>query len=341
MALPSSSPPPPTNVAFPFDNNNYIYDPASANFNDNSLPSNNPPAIPSQPRNANHPSYAEMIYTAIGALKEKNGSSKRAISKYMEQVYKDQLPPNHDALLTKNLKSLKKNGHLILVKKSYHLPVGSIQTHSAPEQAQQVAQSAQNANTSGGGVTEVKKRGRGRPPRASGLKAEVKPADARGGAVALVPSGSAVKPKPRGRPRKNAVTASSAAAATATRGGADKKLAVAGKKSRKKSSEEPVESPEEETNADDVEAEKKANNDILKRKIRYFQSKVGESVSVLGTYFNGESPITARAALRELENLANLDIDLPLREITIEEPYRPQQLRFPTQMQSIFDDPHA
>ncbi|KAE9613852.1 putative High mobility group protein HMGA [Lupinus albus] len=236
MALPPSSPPASTNVAFPFDNNNYIYDPASANFKNNSLP-NNPPALPSQPRNHNHPSYAEMIYTAIGALKEKNGSSKRAICKYMEQVYKDNLPPNHDALLTKNLKSLKKNGHLVLVKKSYHLPLGSIQPHSEPEQVQQVAQSehkanpkpAQNANTNGGGgVTEVKKRGRGRPPRVSSLKPQAKPAD------------SVVKPKPRGRPRKNAaVTASSAAA-----GGANKKLAVAGKKSMKKSSAKPVGRPE-------------------------------------------------------------------------------------------------
>ncbi|XP_019447764.1 PREDICTED: HMG-Y-related protein A-like [Lupinus angustifolius] len=243
----SPPPPPPTNVAFPFDANNYIYDPASANFNDNPLP-NNPPAIPSQPRNANNPSYAEMIYTAIGALKEKNGSSRRAICKYMEQVYKDQLPANHDALLTKNLKTLKKNGHLVLVKRSYHLPSGSIQPHSEPEQAQQVAQPAQiakpepaqNANTSGGGggVTEVKKRGRGRPPRASSLKAQAKPADA----LALVP---AVKPKPRGRPRKNAVIASSAGAATAAAGGgADKKLAVAGKKSKKKSSGKPVGRPE-------------------------------------------------------------------------------------------------
>lgn len=63
-----------------------------------------------------------MIYTAIGALKEKDGSSKRAIAKYIEQVYKDHLPPTHDSLLTHHLKLLKSNGLLVMVKKSYQLP---------------------------------------------------------------------------------------------------------------------------------------------------------------------------------------------------------------------------
>ncbi|TKY44789.1 Histone H1 [Spatholobus suberectus] len=78
------------------------------------------PAIPEPP--SNHPPYAKMIYTAIEALKEKNGSSKRAIAKYIEQEYKDQLPPNHSALLTHHLTRLKNNGMLQMVKKSYTLP---------------------------------------------------------------------------------------------------------------------------------------------------------------------------------------------------------------------------
>ncbi|MBA0810968.1 hypothetical protein Gohar_002909, partial [Gossypium harknessii] len=38
-----------------------------------------------------------MIIEAIDALKDKNGSSKRAILKYIELAHK-QLPPNHDKL---------------------------------------------------------------------------------------------------------------------------------------------------------------------------------------------------------------------------------------------------
>ncbi|OIW03612.1 hypothetical protein TanjilG_06121 [Lupinus angustifolius] len=112
---PSSIPPPlpPTNVTVP----------AAVPFTDE--PNNNhpPPPIPSPPT-FTHPSYADMIYRAIEALKEKDGSSKRAIAKYIEEVYKDQLPPTstHTTLLTQHLKRLKDNGLLQMVKKSYILP---------------------------------------------------------------------------------------------------------------------------------------------------------------------------------------------------------------------------
>ncbi|GAV78987.1 Linker_histone domain-containing protein, partial [Cephalotus follicularis] len=83
---------------------------------------------PSLPQTLNHPPYAEMICEAIGALKERNGSSKRAIAKYIEKVYTTtNLPPTHSALLTHHLKRLKNNGQLVMVKKSYKLsPATSI-----------------------------------------------------------------------------------------------------------------------------------------------------------------------------------------------------------------------
>lgn len=62
-----------------------------------------------------------MIFAAVTALKEKNGSSKRAIAKYIERVYSG-LPPTHSALLTHHLKRLKSAGLLVMVKKSYKLP---------------------------------------------------------------------------------------------------------------------------------------------------------------------------------------------------------------------------
>lgn len=85
-----------------------------------------------------------MITTAIAALKEKTGSSKRAIAKYIAREYTD-LPLSHPALLTQHLKRLKKTGQLVMVKNSYKLP------GSAPA----------NGNT----TSSDSKRGPGRPPK--------------------------------------------------------------------------------------------------------------------------------------------------------------------------------
>ncbi|KAL2461728.1 high mobility group A5 [Abeliophyllum distichum] len=84
-----------------------------------SAPAANP--TPTKALALNHPTYAEMITAAIWALKERNGSSKRAIAKYIETQYSN-LPPTHSALLTHHLKRLKNNGQLLMVKNSYKLP---------------------------------------------------------------------------------------------------------------------------------------------------------------------------------------------------------------------------
>jgi len=75
-----------------------------------------------------------MIYTAIEALKEKDGSSKRAISKYIEHVYRDQLPnsESHQNLLTHHLKRLKSEGLLQMIKNSYIIPRSTPLPPSAP-----------------------------------------------------------------------------------------------------------------------------------------------------------------------------------------------------------------
>lgn len=70
----------------------------------------------------NHPPYAQMITEAITALKDRNGSSKRAIAKYIERVYSNSnLPSTHSALLTHHLKRLKDQGSVVMVKHSYKL----------------------------------------------------------------------------------------------------------------------------------------------------------------------------------------------------------------------------
>ncbi|XP_019420686.1 PREDICTED: histone H1-like [Lupinus angustifolius] len=77
---------------------------------------------PPPPCNDDHPSYSKMICSAIRALKDENGSSKTAIRKYIAQEYKDLHPPNHDTLLTQNLKYMKEKNILIMVKRSYKFP---------------------------------------------------------------------------------------------------------------------------------------------------------------------------------------------------------------------------
>ncbi|EXB62689.1 Histone [Morus notabilis] len=107
--------------------------------------------------NPHHPPYAEMIYSAIGALKERDGSSKRAIAKYIEQAYMG-LPSTHSALLTNHLKRLKNNGLLVMVKKSYKLPKKPYNLPKSDSSA--TASQALTLPTTG------TPRGRGRPPKA-------------------------------------------------------------------------------------------------------------------------------------------------------------------------------
>ncbi|CAH8380840.1 unnamed protein product [Eruca vesicaria subsp. sativa] len=56
-----------------------------------------------------------MIFTPISALNKPDGSSKQAISRYIERSYTG-IPPAHGALLTHHLKTLKNNGILVMSK---------------------------------------------------------------------------------------------------------------------------------------------------------------------------------------------------------------------------------
>ena len=143
--------------------------------------------ISAMPPIFNHPSYLDMISEAIGALKEKNGSSKRAISKYIESAYKEVLPSTHSTLLTHHLKRLKNNGLLVMVKKSYKLASTSRSEASLPD----------SSPTNPPDASPGPKRGRGRPPKPKHTLAtadlNVQP---------FVPLDDGPKKSP-GRPRKN------------------------------------------------------------------------------------------------------------------------------------------
>ncbi|XP_028786868.1 HMG-Y-related protein A-like [Neltuma alba] len=152
---PSSIPPPPTFTAPP------TAVPASA------------PAPSANLTSANYPPYAEMIRTALAALNERNGSSKKTIAKFIEQAY-PRLPSNHPALLTQHLNLLKSNALLVMVKKSYKLPKFDASPPTAQRkrgrppkrkpnadpQPQPQSLVRQNANP------QATRRGPGRPPKA-------------------------------------------------------------------------------------------------------------------------------------------------------------------------------
>lgn len=68
-----------------------------------------------------HPPYFQMAVEAIATLRERTGSSRRAIAKYIEAHYKSDLPSNFKKLLTNQLRILSEKGKLVQVKRSFKL----------------------------------------------------------------------------------------------------------------------------------------------------------------------------------------------------------------------------
>ncbi|XP_047941113.1 formin-like protein 3 [Salvia hispanica] len=116
------------------------------------------PPAPAIPVAYNHPPFPEMISAAITALNERDGSSKRAIAKYIETHYSD-LPPTHSDLLTHHLKHLKASGHLLMVKHSYTLP--GLRSAPPPPAFNGPAAAVESADPSPAST----KRRPGRPPK--------------------------------------------------------------------------------------------------------------------------------------------------------------------------------
>jgi hypothetical protein len=75
-------------------------------------------------------------------------------------------------------------------------------------------------------------------------------------------------------------------------------------------------------------APENAANEDLRRKLEHFQGRVKESLALLRPHFNHESPVTAIAAIQELEILVAMDLNEPLKD----EPL-PQQQNLPVQDQ--------
>ncbi|KAI7745295.1 hypothetical protein M8C21_017216 [Ambrosia artemisiifolia] len=125
---------------------------------------NRPPSLPP---------YAEMIFAAIDALKEKEGSSTSAISNYIESTC-GSLPEEHTNILTDQLNKLVENGELVVFNNNYMRP-----------------DSATPA-----------KRGRGRPPKAKDPATESHTETETPSLTPAPQTGSEVK-RGRGRPKKD------------------------------------------------------------------------------------------------------------------------------------------
>ncbi|CAH8388684.1 unnamed protein product [Eruca vesicaria subsp. sativa] len=169
---------------FPPSNNPFVSAPNLPFYGGNQTSFNthvSPPQPQTQPQTQTPtaPPYSELIVEAIAHLNEPEGSSKMAISRYIERS-NPVLPTAHAALLTHHLKTLKNCGVLSMVKKSYKLAA----TSSAPESVA-VAAAAAAAGLSAprsesplsnnpdpvsgsvsGSASQPLKRGRGRPPKA-------------------------------------------------------------------------------------------------------------------------------------------------------------------------------
>ncbi|XP_023641817.1 protein transport protein SEC31 [Capsella rubella] len=157
----------------PYHPNNHIFQPQPQTQTQNPQP----PMIPHP--SLNHPPYSEVLWRSrFAALNEPDGSSKMAISRYIERCYTGLLPSAHPALLTHNLKTLKSSGVLAMVKKSYKFAVSSSPPESVAVAAAAAAQGLDvprsdilnsgydpRAVSASGSASQPLKRGRGRPPK--------------------------------------------------------------------------------------------------------------------------------------------------------------------------------
>ncbi|KAH0901901.1 hypothetical protein HID58_041404 [Brassica napus] len=104
----------------------------------------------------NHPPYFQMISMAIAASNERDSLSKEAISTYIEKNYTG-LPPDHDALLTRHLKTLK-NSRIVDVKKTYKFA-------ASPDACVSASQPQKHAGRRGGASNLDNMRPLGRPTK--------------------------------------------------------------------------------------------------------------------------------------------------------------------------------
>ncbi|GJU35070.1 putative reverse transcriptase domain-containing protein [Tanacetum coccineum] len=161
-------------------------------------------------RSSSLPPYTEMIFSAIDALKEKEGSSESSISTYIQSTC-GYLPEDHTNILTDNLNKLVESGELVLSNNNYTRPEASASVKrgrgrpakpkdssvTVPEPRAQPETPTQAAAAAVAQSGSEVKRGRGRPKKHPNA-----PPSAKKVKVAAAPAAPSKSGKPRGRPRK-------------------------------------------------------------------------------------------------------------------------------------------
>ncbi|XP_009589683.1 HMG-Y-related protein A-like [Nicotiana tabacum] len=141
-----------------------------------------------------HLEYPEMIYEALDALQQKEGSNKSSISKYIESKY-GILNDTHSKLLTYHLDRMKQTGELIFLKNNYIKPGPNV----PPKRGRGRPPKPKTALPQDTEIAAPKPRGRPKKdPNAPPTPKKLKPT--------IVPSNLAnpvsKTGRPRGRPRK-------------------------------------------------------------------------------------------------------------------------------------------
>ncbi|GLJ14099.1 hypothetical protein SUGI_0225980 [Cryptomeria japonica] len=105
-----------------------------------------------------HPPYRKMIMEAISELKERNGSSQQAITKFIEEKYKSHLQPSFKKVLLTQLKNLTKAEELTRVKNSFKLKAKAAAKVSRKPQRKKIVKNAGVGKVGKAGKADKKKK---------------------------------------------------------------------------------------------------------------------------------------------------------------------------------------
>ncbi|PRW20429.1 histone H1 [Chlorella sorokiniana] len=166
-----------------------------------------------------HPAYRDLVFEAIKALKERTGSSRPAIAKYIESHYGSKLPKgtglgDWHKQVGMALKRMEDKGELVKVKASYKLSAAA--KKPAPKKPAAKKPKAPKAEGEKKKKTPAKKATK---PKAEGEKKKKTPAKKAAGAkkAAAKPKAKAAAPKVKKTATKKKAAAKPKAAKKATK----------------------------------------------------------------------------------------------------------------------------
>ncbi|XP_022720048.1 histone H1-like [Durio zibethinus] len=124
---------------------------------------------------SSHPPFIDMISDAIVTLKERTGSSQYAITKFIEEKYK-QLPSNFRKLLLVQMRKFVASGKLVKVKASFKLPPASTVAKKPAPAKPKIAKTVAKPKVKSKVTTPVKAKAKVAVKAKATSKAKAKPA---------------------------------------------------------------------------------------------------------------------------------------------------------------------